>query len=300
MTKLEARMLSFFLFAFALFQTQTSANDAKQDIWLVDTHGVAQLLANEQNFSKLRFYQWNTSRWLPSDAEAFFDSQCSELPLIVIALGYSLTTRDTSQVGLNIVRTFEPDKACRIVIWDWFSDRGTYRIRRDIRNKVPIADNAANYLALLLKRLEPQSRVCIFGFSFGSRIACQSIETLRQSGHKPECLRIHLVLSGAAADDHWFAQGERYGNIQEEVEKILVTYNPDDWVLRLYPLMYPIGQRPAALGLHGMPMQSIKLEFRDRFENVDINRYIGHAHQTLKHIKSPPLRSRVNEYFFFE
>ena len=299
MTKLEIRMCLFALLTFALLKTQPSAV-AQQDIWRVDLHGVAQLLASEQNFSRLQFYQWNNNRWLPSNAESFLDSQCSETPLIILALGYSLTTRDTTQVGHNIVRTFDPDKTCQVVFWDWFSDRGNYRIRRDIRSKVPIADNAANYLALLLQKLEPQSKVCIFGFSFGSRIACQSVETLRSSGREPENLQLHLVLSGAAADQHWFAQGQRYGHIAELVEKVLITYNPDDWVLRLYPLMYPIGHRPSALGLHGMPMQDIESVYRHRFENVDVQSYMGHAHQTLKHVRSSAFQSRMGEYFFFE
>ncbi|MCL2004572.1 MAG: hypothetical protein FWG73_00245 [Planctomycetaceae bacterium] len=300
MTKLEVRMVFFTPLVFVLLQTSALTNDTQQDIWRVDIHGVARLLASEENFSRLRFYQWDNNRWRPSDAEAFLDSQCSATPLIVLALGYSLTSRDISQVGHNVVRTFDPDKACQIVFWDWFSDRGTYRIRRDIRSKIPIADNAANYLALMLQELEPQSKVCLFGFSFGSRIACQAVESLRQSGRRPDGLRIHLVLSGAAADEHWFARGQRYGNIQEEAERILVTHNPEDWVLRLYPMMYPVGQRPTALGLYGVPLHNIEPEFRVRFENVDVNRYMGHAHQTLKHVRCPAFRNRVAEYFFFE
>jgi pimeloyl-ACP methyl ester carboxylesterase len=271
-----------------------------QDVWRVDLHAVARLKADEQHIHKLKYYRWEKNRWAAADAETFFQTHKSEIPLIFFAPGYTSTTQQTTQVGLGLVRNFDPDKPCRIVFWDWFADRGIGNIRRDIRSKLPIVNNTADYLALLLQKLQPQSKVCLFGFSFGSRIACNAAEALRKSGRCPEGLRLHLVLSGAATDRNWFAKGQQHCQIPEIVEKILITYSPDDWVLRFYPWIYDFQQRQTALGLEGLPMRSIAPEFRDRFENFNVNRYIGGEHQTLFHVRSPVFQSRIGTYFFFE
>jgi len=300
--KLQVRLSLFFLLLFALSTTQTTAAvpSEHQDIWRVDLHAVAYLSASEQHFPQLTYYRWENNQWGASDAETFFATQQPEIPLIIFVPGYTSTTQQTTRVGLGVVRNFDPNKPCRVVFWDWYSDKNTERIRRDVREKLPIVGNTSDYLALFLQKLKPQSKVCLFGFSFGSRIVCLAVETLRKSGLQPERLRLHLVLSGAATDQNWFAQGQRHGRVPEIVEKILITYNPDDWALRFYPLMYNHRDRVSALGFTGLPMQSIAPEFRAKFENIDINRYIGTEHKTLSHVQTPVFRSRINTYFFFE
>ena len=294
------RLFAFLLFAFLTVPSAAAVPGENQDIWRVDLRPVAQLNANEHHFRKLKFYHWDKNRWQPSDAETFFRTQQTEIPLIFFAPGYSLTTQETTQVGLGIVQAFDPSKQCRVVFWDWYSDKAGVKLRRDIRNKIPIADNTARYLALFLKELQPQSKVCLFGFSFGSRIVCEAVEVLRYSGQQPEGLRLHLVLSGAATDQCWLAKGWRHGNLPEIVEKILVTYNPQDWVLRHYHLIYYLRCPSKALGLAGLPTQSIPPEHRNQFESINVERYIGRGHQTLSHVRTPVFRSRINTYFFFE
>ena len=302
MLKLQVRLFLFFFLLFVLPKTQAAAAvpGKDQDIWRVDLHAVARLSASEQHFPKLAYYRWEQNRWKASDAETFFATQQPEIPLIVFVPGYTSTTPQTTRVGLGVVRNFDPNKPCRVVLWDWYADRGTDKIRRDLRSKLPVVGNTSGYLALLLQKLAPQSKVCLFGFSFGSRIVCHAAETLRESDQCPEGLRLHLVLSGAATDQNWFAKGQRHSRVPEIAEKILVTYNPDDWALRFYPWMYDFRNKTPALGFTGLPMQNIAPEFRDRFENVNVHRYIGVEHQTLFHVQTPVFRSRINTYFFFE
>jgi len=292
----------FFPLLFVLLQTQTAAAvpSEHQDIWRVDLRAVAYLPADERHFFHLAYYRWENNQWQASDAETFFSTQQPEIPLIVFAPGYTSTTPQLTWVGLGIVWNFDPDKPCRIVLWDWYSDRGPGNIRRDVRGKLPVANNAGAYLALFLQNLKPQSKVCLFGFSFGSRIVCHAVETLRQNDQQPEGLRLNLVLSGAATDQNWFARGQRHSRIPEIVERILITYNPDDWVLRFYPLMYNFRDKAPALGRTGLPMQYIAPEFHAQFESISVQRYIGKEHKTLFHVQTPAFRSRINSYFFFE
>ena len=302
MSKFKIRNFFLVLLLLTLLKMQVMAAVPSecQDIWRVNLRAVARLNDCEQHFSKLTYYRWQNNRWQASDAATFFGSQQSEIPLIVFAPGYTLTTQQTTQVGLGIVRNFDPKKPCRIVLWDWYSDRGIGNIRRDVRSKIPIANNAADYLAQFLHTLKPQSKVCLFGFSFGSRIMCNAVETLRKKDLQPEGLRLNLVLSGAATDQDWLTKGGEHNHVPQIAEKILITYNPTDWVLRLYPLMYSFRCDATALGLEGLPLRSVAPEFQNRFENIDVNRYIGSGHQTLLHVRTPVFRSRINTYFFFE
>ena len=298
--KLCLFLFFFLVIALSVVQTALAAPRESQEIWRVDLHAVTRLSASEQHFSKLSYYRWQKNRWQISDAETFFGTQQPEIPLIVFAPGYTSTIPQTTQVGLGVVRTFDPDQSYRIVFWSWYSERGIGNIRRDVRNKLPIIDNTADYLALFLQKLEPQSKVCLFGFSFGCRVVCNTVSALQEKDHWPEGLRLNLVLAGAATDRDWFAKGQRHSRVPEIVEKILVTYNPDDWALRFYPLMYEFSCRAKALGLEGLPMQNIAPEFRDKFENINVYRYIGDEHKTLVHVRTPAFQSRVGAYFFFE
>lgn len=302
MGRLQVRLLLFFLILFILPKTQTMAAvpSQHQDVWRVDLLAVTYLSASDQHFSRLAYYRWENSRWVASDAETFFATQQPEIPLIVFAPGFTSTTPQTTQVGLGLVRNFDPEKPCRVVFWDWYSDRGSGTIRRDVRSKLPIADRTGDYLALFLQKMPPQSKVCLFGFSLGGRIVCQAVETLRRSEQRPEGLRLNLVLSAAATDQHWLARGQRHSRIPEIVEKILITYNPDDWALKFYPLMHTHRDRAPALGYKGLPLQNIPTAHRAQFENINVQRFIGKEHQTLHHVRTPVFRSRIGTYFFFE
>ena len=281
-------------------QTAAAVPSEGQDVWRIDFRTVARLKAGEQHFDKLQYYRWQNSRWQISDAETFFGTQQAEIPVSFFALGFTLTTSQITQTGFNIVRNFDPSKPCRIVFLDWYSDRSDGTYRRDIRSRIPVADNTGNYLTLLLQKLEPQSKVCLFGFSLGCRILGSAAEALATNEQRPEGLRLHVVLSGAAIDWDTFAKGRQYGDVPQIAEKMMITYSPSDWALRFYPMMYGIRCRPAALGLKGLPIQNIDPAYRDRLDNIDVTRYNSGQHQTLTHIQNPAFRSLINTYFFFE
>ena len=302
MSKLHVHPLWFVPLLLVLLKMQVAAavpNEC-QDVWLVDLRAVAKLSADEQYFPKLKYSRWDNNRWQISDAETFFETQQAEIPVIFLALGFTLTTSEVTQTGFDIVRYFDPNKPCRIVFLDWYSDRTGDTYRRDIRKRLPITDNTGDYVALLLQNLKPQSKACLFGFSLGNRITCGAAEALRKNGRQPEDLRLHLVISGSATDWYLFAEGKPHGEVPLVAEKIMVTYNPSDIALRFYHAIYGCLNKTAALGFTGLPMQSIDPEYRDRFENINIERYIGGKHQTLAHVKCPPFRNRINTYFFFE
>ena len=302
MPKLHAQPFLFVPLLLVLLKMQSVAMVPSecQDVWRIDLHANARCRVDEQHFGKLKYYRWQNNRWQLSDAETFFDTQQAVVPVSFFALGFTLTTSEVTQTGFDIVRNFAPNKPCRVVFLDWYSERTDDTYRRDIRKRLPITDNTGDYTALLLQKLKPQSKACLFGFSLGNRIVCGAAETLRKNGRRPEGLRLHLVISGSATDACEFAEGQRYSEVPQAAEKIMVTYNPSDTALRFYHAIYGCLNKTAALGLKGLPIRSIDSEYQYQFENINIERYVGSKHQTLSHVQSPPFRSRINTYFFFE
>ncbi|MDR3232439.1 MAG: hypothetical protein LBT46_02010 [Planctomycetaceae bacterium] len=296
----SALLLAFALTVMSAMQAYADSLSGNQEIWRINTRPVTFSSPNNENFAKLCFFRQTDNHWTTGSSETFFQTQAADIPLIVFVPGYTSTTADTTQTGLNLVRLFNADtnhRKYRIVFWDWYADRSICRIRPDIRSKIPIAKGSAGYLTLFLQSLQPESKVCLFGFSFGARIVCDGVQNLAESDAGQ--LHLRVVLSAAAADQHGLGSQSQYCNVVKYAEKVLVTYNPDDWALSFYPYMYEPGYRAEALGLLGVPMKSILPEYRSRIESVSVKTHIGIEHKTLKHAGSPVFRSRMDEYFFF-
>ncbi|MDR0704715.1 MAG: hypothetical protein LBF88_06955, partial [Planctomycetaceae bacterium] len=236
------------------------------------------------------------NRWESSDAVTFFDSLNPAVPLIIFAPGYTSTTSNTIEVGLGITRILPSEKPYRMVFWNWPSQRVVHLLRPDIRAKIPVAVANGYYLAQLLRRLKPESLVCLLGFSFGNRILGEAIANLEKQ--TPEKLRIRMVMASSATDQHDFAEGAKYSRIPELVEKILILYNPLDFRLMFYPFLYDSEIQINALGRYG-PSASVRQKFQDRIEAVNVDSYIGIRHRTLIVLNTPAFRQRINTYLFF-
>lgn len=274
------------------------AGERAQEIWFLDSYGMSWNNANEENFEKLKYYKLEGRSWVLSDAQTFFETQDPEEPLIVFVPGYTSTTKDTVEVGMTMVRHFDPKKPARVVLWNWPALKRYCSLGHDIRAKMPVASASSDYLVMLLRKVKPESKVCIYGFSFGNRIVLDTVERL--GTERPEGMRIRLVLGSAATDRSFLAYRHRNGNVPALSEKILVFYNPVDRALIFYPLIYGDGSRPQALGLNGASLCSIRPEYRNRFEMVNLFPEVGVRHITVVLMRSPAFRQRIGTYFFFD
>jgi len=271
---------------------------AEHDVWLIDTHQAPWNCASEEGFEKAIYYQLVGNHWVRSDAVSFYESQAPEIPLVLFAPGYTSTTADTLEVGMSLVRLYPPGKKCRTVFWNWPAEKIRVRLARDIREKIAVTDASGHYMAMFLRCLQPESQICMIGFSFGNRMICDATERL--GDERPEGMQIHLVLTSAATDQEWLASDSRHSNVPRLAEKILILYNPADRALKFYPLLYGNGSRPTALGQIGPPMTRIVPEFRSRIEAVNTQCFVGAKHRTVFYLQTPDFRRSMNDYLFFE
>lgn len=269
-----------------------------QDVWIVDTHPASWTRPNESEFVKIRYRHLEDNRWVSSDAATFLETHSPEIPLIVFTPGYTATLSDTLQVWRTMTRKLDRGKPCRIVMWNWPSEKVQQRLIPDIRAKIPVAAANGRYMAWFLSSLPENSKVCLLGFSFGNRIMSDAVQHLGDD--KPEGMRIHLVLVAPATDANSLGEGRKHGNVPKTAEKILVFYNHSDFRLHFYPHLYGPSYRTESLGKLGPPMRLISPEYRDRIEAVNLNPYVGCYHRTLMHLETPAFRHRAARYLLFD
>ncbi|MDR1485457.1 MAG: hypothetical protein LBT09_11620 [Planctomycetaceae bacterium] len=282
--------------------TASTNHKNTQDVWMITTETASWTKATENEFEKILYWRLvdsGTRRyWEKSDATAFFVTQNPAVPILIFSPGYTSTQSDTVEIGLEILGLCDSAKPIRIIFWQWPAEKVVCRLLPDIRSKIPVAEANGIYMSMLLKRLKPESKVCVLGFSFGARLLGDAVENVGEL--KPAGMRINLIYGGAASDRAWLAKGKRNGNVPKIANKILVFYNPEDFRLKFYPFLYANNNNAEPLGTNGAPMNFIDHKYRNKIEMVNLAPYIGYRHKTVILIGTKQFKDRINKYFFFE
>ncbi|MDR2344499.1 MAG: hypothetical protein LBE18_00380 [Planctomycetaceae bacterium] len=273
-----------------------------QDIWMITTETASWTKATESEFNKILYWRLHKTKsqmyWEKSDAATFFITQNPSIPVLIFSPGYTSTKTETIEIGLKILGLFDPNKPIRMIFWQWPAEKLNCRLLPDIRSKIPVAEANGIYMSILLKKLKPNSKVSILGFSFGTRLIGDAVENTADS--KPDGMKINLIYGGAASDSQWLAKGNKNGNVPKIAHNILVFYNQEDFRLKFYPFLYADENNAIPLGSVGAPMNRIDPEYHNKIEMVDLAPHIGFRHKTVILIGSKPFKNRINKYFFFE
>ncbi|MDO4550690.1 MAG: hypothetical protein Q4C96_05510 [Planctomycetia bacterium] len=292
-----SQIFSIILFLSVIFYGEKS--HSSQDIWFIDLQCVSWNCASCSNFEKISYFQLDDEgKWRHSDAVTFYETVSPDIPLIFFTPGYTSTSEDTVNAGMNLARLCGNEHPYRLVLWNWPAKRVYPGLAEDIRAKIPVAAASGLYMAMFLKKLPPKSQVSLYSFSFGARVVCDAVESLGDS--RPEGMRISLVLSAAATDYFWLSENGRHLNVPRLIDRALILCNMHDRALRFYPLLYGDGSRPDALGRFGAPRCAISPEYRGKFESVDVGIYVGAQHKTQLHMDTPAFRQRIGKYLFFD
>ena len=202
------------------------------------------------------------------------------------------------EYGCGLYRHIQ-ETACgrpfRLVIWSWPSERIVRRNRPDAQLKAQWSDVQSYYLARFLGSIRPDVPVSLIGYSFGARVATGALQLL--AGGQIACRSLppavvaertaagrrpyRLVLIAAAADADWLLPGCRDGLVLPLVDRVLVTANCCDPVLRWYPRLYGRGG-PEAMGYVGpLMLCTARLVRQDRGDRPVV---LGGPHPRLAHL----------------
>jgi hypothetical protein len=241
---------------------------------------------------------WRDSSWQEWEAEA-------ELPMLtaIYVHGNRIEWNEAFQRGLSayraLVRCAPIDEPIRFVIWSWPSGQ-TCGLRRDLLAKAARSDSESYYLGLFLTGLPPETRVGLFGFSFGARIISGAMH-LAAGGEMgglclPETPPTHttrIALLAAAMHNYWWLPGRYHSECLAYADHALLLFNPCDPVLHWYPMLYR-RYRPQALGYTGFPWVD-QLADPSRLEQANVCCQVGRTHDVELYFASDWIMSQVSE-----
>jgi hypothetical protein len=277
-------------------------------VWLVSTRCAPRCGDLEAGLAQIRYWRLEGCQWMASDEAAFRAGADPALPTTIFVHG----NRDDAQAAADdgtsfysVLKGQSAGRPFRYVIWSWPSDRIPGRARQDAQVKAAYSDTESYYLARLLRGGKPGGPVSLVGYSFGARIVTGSLELLAGgpiAGRtlpaallaEPTALPLRpmrAVLIAAAEDADWLMPGHRDGLALALVDRVLVTQNGCDGVLRFYPWMYGRGG-PQALGFAGPCGPSEKLEV------VGVSCEVGRTHDWLRYEAAAELQARLAWYTF--
>lgn len=300
------------LLAAALGGTAVGADEGQ--VWLIDTRGATRSGQLESAVQHVNYRRLQPDRrWLEVDRTEFFRSHDRPLPTTIFIHGNRTSHSTAVGYGWQAYRRLErmaEGRPFRFVIWSWPSDRVRGGARHDVRVKACRSDAQSYYLAECLQHLDPDVPVSLIGYSFGARIITGALHLLgggelagRSLAQPARVLADGVkqvpprraVLVAAALDANWLLPGRPNELALSQVQRLLVTRNVRDPVLKWYPRMYRHGG-PQALGFVG-PATCLSDE---KVELLDLSCSVGRVHDWGRYWAATGLRRRLAWYTFLD
>jgi len=280
-------------------------------LWLISTRRTP--ICDPAGAKDIRLDYWHLdddNRWLPADREAFLAADDPAVPTSFFIHGNRVDRDDAVRSGWKVYRRLHEQAAgrrLRFVIWSWPADRVRGRNRRDVRVKAARSDVQGHYLARCVNRIDPGVPLSMVGYSFGARVITGALHMLgggRLAGRSlPEAAArqapVRVVLVAAALDADWLLPGRYNGLALGQLDRMLITQNACDPVLKRYPLMYCI-RGPQALGYTGPACLAQLGPDRKKIELLRLGCSVGKAHKWNCYLSAPSLRRRLAWYAFVE
>ncbi|MBQ7814845.1 MAG: hypothetical protein IJ387_10185, partial [Thermoguttaceae bacterium] len=143
-------------------------------------------------------YRLEGGAWVAKDVADFY-ADAAEFATVVYAHGYQTdmtdATRDAAAFKAVLAAARQnvgADRAFRLVVWKWNSERDAARIRIDAQSKASLADWSGKALGRFLGGLDANADFALVGFSFGARVVGSALETLAQNGAQAAALDVEF------------------------------------------------------------------------------------------------------------
>ena len=284
------------------------------EAWLVSTRCVPLTCSEGVGPERFSFQvvRGECGQWQSSDSETFFAGVDASCPVVVFIHGNRTDSCGAIQDGWPVYRRLLADaggRPFRFVIWSWPAERIRGGPRNDALVKARRSDTQSFYLASWLERLPEDASVGLIGYSFGARVVGGALHLSEggsllgrvSGGAKAEEDRrpFRVMLVAGALDCEWLLPGNRNGLAGQAVERMFMTRNCCDPVLRLYPRMRR-WDSSSALGFAGPASPGRLRESGLDFEVVPVECQVGRDHSWHTYLRSSAVRSRLAWYAFLD
>ncbi len=282
-----------------------SIERTQDSLWLVSTRHLGypgQYNQDKLNFRVMRYD--STEGWMDSELDSLLGTDDPDNVTAVYVHGNRVDWGQSLQRGMlayrSLIRGVEDPTPIRFVIWSWPSAKICGPLR-DVRSKAARSDYDSYYFGVFLSRLDPQTRVGLYGFSYGGRVISGALHLLGggemfgltvPTVEAEQERTVRAVLMGAAMHNYWLLPGYRHGKAVSQVDRMLVQYNPCDRILRMYRFV-DRRSRPQALGYSALPRLSELGEDASRIEQQDVCPQIGNNHDMRAYFASPAVMDEL-------
>lgn len=291
--------------------TASKAEDPQShegSLWLIDTRGLAGCDPAREGAPKY----WRCGpggKWTAANLKAFLDADDPAIPTAVFLHGNRVDPGEAVGLGSNVYAVLKAEaqgRPFRFVIWSWPSERIRGPVRRSVQIKAARSELESYYLADCIRQIQPKVRISLIGHSFGARAVGGALHLLageefagrRLPGPAPQRAPLRVVLVAAAMDNTSLLPNGSSGLPLKSVDRLLVTCNPADRVLRWYPRMER--GRPHALGYTGPAWLSLLGPDSQKLELLNLSPEVGRRHKWKCYLAACSLRARLGWYAFLD
>ncbi len=282
---------------------------ASDSIWLISTRTAPTCRAVDTSNDTLEYWRLDSEcESVEADFGEFLASDDPAVPTVIFIHGNRMKSDEALQTGIQthqILKQQASGRPFRFVIWSWPSDRVRGRSRQDARVKANRSDADAFYLARCVARIKPAVPLSLIGYSFGARVITGGLQILdggQVAGRKlPKRVKkrpeMRAILVAGALDADWLLSGHRNGRALNQLDRLLVTINCGDPVMKYYPLIYGRGG-PQALGHAGPACIDQLGDQRWKVELTRVGHQVGNFHAWERYSTAPNILRRLARFTF--
>ncbi|MBX9788174.1 MAG: hypothetical protein K2Y37_04605 [Pirellulales bacterium] len=279
---------------------------AQGEFWVVSTRNAPVRCNLDQGLGCIEYYR-RTGRdsYERYSLDEFLMAMDPSLPTCIYVHGNTLDWDGAIEGGTRVYRKIGRGiHGFRLVLWSWPAERlKGYGLEGNIVEKADRSESQGYYLAWLVDLLDPRVPLSLVGHSYGCRtvtaglqglatghIACYDLPERHYIGWRP----MEACLVAAAMDKWLLTPRGRHALAVTQIDRMLITTNPDDRTLALLPKWFPW----EALGLNGLPERPIA-PYDQRVLQLESTSWVNKAHRFQAYAHDRELADRLRPYFFY-
>jgi hypothetical protein len=264
------------------------------DFWFIST----KCLPCGGNFvdqlDHIPIWHCEASGWVRYSRQQFVEATDSDVPICFYIHGlFSNDRMAMSQARDLFGKVSAGLPPFRGILWTWPSQ---FECGVSVRDQVNRANEGSQsqafYMASIVDSLGPRVAVSLIGHSLGCRTIAATLHGIaaRQIAGQPlppprfvAPRPIQATLIAPAIDPFALWPNREYGKALSQVDRMLITFNPEDRVLRGFERRFD----RRALGLRGLPQPAAGNEDFQKVFQVNANPAIGKKHLPSAYFDSP-------------
>ncbi|HET6882828.1 MAG TPA: alpha/beta hydrolase [Pirellulales bacterium] len=258
------------------------------DDWIVSAHQLTCCGDAAEAVEQLQIWHREPGGWVRYGYSAFIAAIASDVPVTIYIHGIFATVESATRESDNLFRKVGAGlPPFRGIVWLWPSD---YQFGVSFRDQVDRAlahgQLQAACLATIIRSVELSTPVNLVGHSLGCDIVGATLHRLATAGiGVTDCTRrrmLQALLLAPTIERCSLWPGGEFSGALSQVDRLLVTYNPEDVALLAYEQIH----QGAALGLHGLPPPT-QPEQALKLLQINAHPAVGVRHTPYVYFESP-------------